>query len=100
MTPLQDSAAHLLGATNGSTAQDASRELHKIRLLNTLWTWNAFVKEWRSVRVPVGAQLMKDVSTTAASDARSLTLAAAGRQSAVAHARLPRDLDGARPESG
>lgn len=66
MTPLQDSAAHLLGTANGSSSSDMSsgRQAHKVRLLNSLWTWNAFVKEWRSVRVPVGAQLMKDVSAS------------------------------------
>jgi hypothetical protein len=34
----------------------------KTILLNSFWTWNAFVKEWRSVKVPVGIKLMTDVS--------------------------------------
>lgn len=82
--PLQESAAYLLSPTGGSLSNNGSgtvsastsasvsasgtpnpseRQRHKTRLLNALWTWNAFVKEWRSVKIPAGANLMKDLLT-------------------------------------
>ena len=65
--PLQQSFA-FISSHNGPQAESLRSQnpqewkKQKTILLNSFWTWNAFVKEWRSVKVPVGVKLMTDVS--------------------------------------
>jgi hypothetical protein len=61
LNPLTSSFAHISSHPTGDL-QDQERNRQKVILLNSLWTWNAFVKEWRSVKLPVGQKLMAEVS--------------------------------------
>ncbi|GHJ86997.1 hypothetical protein NliqN6_3399 [Naganishia liquefaciens] len=63
--PLQQSFSYISshsGPQAESVRSQNPREWKKQKtiLLNSFWTWNAFVKEWRSVKVPVGTKLMTD----------------------------------------
>jgi hypothetical protein len=57
--PLQSSFLYV--SNSNPTADVDERNRQKTILLNSLWAWNAFVKEWRSVKVPTGLKLMMDV---------------------------------------
>ncbi|KAJ9092442.1 hypothetical protein QFC21_006824 [Naganishia friedmannii] len=67
LVPLQQSYGYI-SATNGSLAEQARLQnpddwrRQKTILLNSFWTWNSFVKEWRSVKIPIGTKLMTDAS--------------------------------------
>jgi len=61
LNPLTSSFSHISTHPTGDL-QDQERNRQKVILLNSLWTWNAFVKEWRSVKLPVGQKLMAEVS--------------------------------------
>lgn len=60
LNPLNTSFEYISTHPAGG-ADETERQRQKIILLNSLWTWNAFVKEWRSVKLPVGQQLMAEV---------------------------------------
>lgn len=55
LNPLLTCIAHL---ESDPTATQASSSTATV-LLNTLWTINALVKEWRSVKIMTGAQVMQ-----------------------------------------
>lgn len=64
--PLQHAFVYITAAPPTATEDPASeqgreRSKQKTILLNCLWTWNAFVKEWRGVKLPAGTQLMAKV---------------------------------------
>ncbi|KAI5451703.1 hypothetical protein NCC49_001352 [Naganishia albida] len=65
LTPLQQSYGYI-SSHSGPQAESARLQnpeewkKQKTILLNSFWTWNAFVKEWRSIRVPMGTKLMTD----------------------------------------
>jgi hypothetical protein len=58
--PLRSSFEYV--STHEGGPGDGERNKQKTVLLNSLWTWNAFVKEWRGVKLPVGQQLMIQVN--------------------------------------
>jgi hypothetical protein len=51
LNPLLTCLSHLGASSSSSTTSTV--------LLNTLWTINALVKEWRTVKVAAGAEVMK-----------------------------------------
>lgn len=54
LNPLLTCLSHL--STSGPTTSSSSTSTV---LLNTLWTINALVKEWRSVKIAVGQEVMR-----------------------------------------
>jgi hypothetical protein len=54
LNPLLTCLAHLDSSPNATASSSSTSTV----LLNTLWTINALVKEWRSVKLATGAQVM------------------------------------------
>jgi hypothetical protein len=63
--PLQSSFQHVSTSDpNVQGAEKDERDKQKTILLNSCWVWNALVKEFRGVKLPIGAKLMMEVNNS------------------------------------